>query len=165
MRSRARLPGRPMLTLLGALTVALLGIAVVFDLIDLVTGTGAFTVAACWTLTAGLASGLLAALLALIAWRRGLPDSHDRRGALHGIGKLLVLALFAASWLLRDVDGLVPHAAVSLSLAGAVLALANTLLCGEFGLRRRARVDAGADPDPPGSSGFREPEDGPASVA
>lgn len=157
MRSHARLSGYSIHQMLIVLPLGLLATAVVFDLIDLATGTGAFSVAAYWMLAAGVIGALVAVPFGLIDWYYIPSGSRAKRiGALHGAGNLLVILLFAASWLLRDEDGMVPVAALALSLSGALVALMSGRLGGELVSRHAVGVHDGADADSPSSLGYDE---------
>lgn len=153
--------GHPIHQLLILCPFALLAAAVVLDLIDLATATGAFSVAAYWTIGAGIVAGLLVAPLQLIDWLQVPAASRARRiRAQHGVGSVLVLLLFVASWLLRDQQGLVPVAALALSLAGAIVSAVTAWLGGDLLPRLGIGVHAGADDAP--SSLY--PDDAPLSA-
>ncbi|MFL5580821.1 MAG: DUF2231 domain-containing protein, partial [Gemmatimonadaceae bacterium] len=75
-----------------------------------------------------------------------------RIGLLHGGGNVVVLLLFAGSWLLRGDDPRAPESlAVVLALAGAALSLATGWLGGELVDRLGVGVDEGAHVDAPSS--------------
>jgi uncharacterized membrane protein len=152
MRSHARLLGHPVHQMLIVFPLGLLGTSVVFDLIDLATGTGAFNVAAYWMMAAGVVGGAVAAPFGFIDWMHIPKGTRARRvGAVHGGGNVVVLALFAASWLLRSPEAQVPVVALALSLAGAALALVTAWLGGELVCRLGVGVDDNADLDAPSS--------------
>lgn len=144
MRQGARAPVRVARPLLASVSPGLLAASLVFDLIDLATGTGAFHLPAYHTLAAGLLAGLLAVPFQISAALRVRPGSHVHRRAraLQVVGTLGVLALFAGSWLLRAPEAGVPAAAVALSLGAAALAGA-TIGLGTY-LTAHARGDANA---------------------
>lgn len=89
--------------------VGLLMTAVVFELIALSTGNAEFWTVSYWLIAAGLVGGAVAALFGLLDWRQ-IPHRTraNRIGILHGVGNAIVLALFAASWWLRDTPGQAP---------------------------------------------------------
>lgn len=166
LRSHARRPGHPSHHWLMVFPLGLLATAVVFDLIDLATGTGAFAVAAYWMIAAGISGALVAAPFGLIDWLHVSGASRARRvGALHGIGNGLVLLMFAASWLLRDDQGMVPAAAVALSLAGAAVATVRVWLEGERVSRLGMGVQDNAEADAPSSLSLEERPSRPAARA
>jgi uncharacterized membrane protein len=124
MRSHAGFIDHPTLRLLVALPLGLLGTAVAFDTIDLATATGAFSIAAYWLITAGIACGLLATPFVFLDWLHVPAGTRARQiGAQHVARNAVVLLLFAASWLLRDGQGVVQDQAVALSLGAAIVSL------------------------------------------
>lgn len=152
MRSHARLLGHPVHQMLIVFPLGLLGTAVVFDLIDLATGTGAFNVAAYWMIAAGVVGGVLAAPFGMVDWMHIPAGTRAKRiGAVHGAGNLVVTALFAASWLLRTPEAQVSAVALALALAGAALALVTAWLGGELVSRLGVGVYDNADLDAPSS--------------
>jgi uncharacterized membrane protein len=75
-----------------------------------------------------------------------------RIGAVHGFGNVLVVLLFAASWLMRGDDPRAPEgAALALSFVGGALALFTGWLGGELVDRLAVGVDEGAHVDAPSS--------------
>jgi uncharacterized membrane protein len=148
MRSHARLLGHSVHQMLIVFPLGLLATSVLFDLIDLATGTGAFNIAAYWMIAAGVVGGLVAAPFGFIDWRHVPRGTRARRiGALHGSGNVVVTLLFAASWLLRTPESQVSGVALALSLLGAGLALVTAWLGGELVSRLGVGVyeDAGVD--------------------
>ena len=102
MESRAKLFGHPIHQMLVAFPLGLLGMAVVFDVITLAVQRGYWSEIAYWMIAAGVVTGLLAAPFGLIDFI-GIPSGTraKRIGALHGLGNVVVLLLFASSWVLR----------------------------------------------------------------
>src|SRR4051812_83307 len=102
MESRAKLLGHPVHQMLIVFPLGLLATAVIFDAVALVQGNGYWSEIAYWMIAAGILAGLLAAPFGFIDWL-GIPSGTraKRIGAIHGGGNLLVVVLFAASWLLR----------------------------------------------------------------
>lgn len=133
MRSHALLLGQTIHQLLIFLPLGLLAAAVVFDLVDLATGTGAFAVAAYWILAGGVVAGLMAAPFRLVEWLRTTVGTPARStGALYGSVNAVVVLLFACSWVLRDSQGGVPMAALALSLTAALVAVVTALFASEL---------------------------------
>ena len=90
---------RPMLI---PLPLGVLSMAVVFDIVRLVTGQTAWSLAAFYMIIAGIIAGLLAAMFGLIDWLAiGGGTRAKRVGALHGIGNVVVVTLFFISWWIR----------------------------------------------------------------
>jgi uncharacterized membrane protein len=148
MRSHARLLGHSVHQMLIVFPLGLLSTAVLFDLVELATGDGVLVVASYWMIAAGVVGGLVAAPFGFVDWLHIPRGTRARRvGAWHGGGNVVVLGLFAASWLLREPDGDVPVVALALALAGAALSLVTAWLGGELVARLGIGVydDAGLD--------------------
>jgi uncharacterized membrane protein len=110
-------------------------------------------VVAYWMIAAGIIGGLVAAPFGWIDWF-AIPRRTRARsvGLWHGVGNVVVLLLFAASWLLRrDVPERPEAIAFVLSFAGAGLALLTGWLGGELVDRLGIGVDDGAHPNAPSS--------------
>src|SRR5215217_8467966 len=102
MESRAKLAGHAIHPMLITLPLGLLGTAVVFDIIRAFTDDADFAVASFYMLAAGIIGGLLAALFGLIDWLAIPAGTRAKRvGLWHGAGNVVVVVLFAVSWLLR----------------------------------------------------------------
>lgn len=153
MESRAKLLGHPVHQMLIVFPLGLLATAVVFDLVGLARAQGFWSELAYWMIAAGVVTGLLAAPFGLIDWL-AIPDGTraKRIGAVHGIGNVVVVLLFASSWLLRgDAPSAPVMAALALSFAGGGLALFTGWLGGELVDRLSVGVDDGAHVDAPSS--------------
>lgn len=150
MESKAKLFGHPIHQMLVVFPVGLLATSVVFDAIYLGTGNPLMAMVAFWMMAAGIVGGLLAAPFGLIDWL-AIPQ-HTRAksvGAMHGLGNVVVLLLFGASWLLRRSAPEDPAALASvLSFAGGGVAMVTAWLGGELvdrlgiGVSDRAGVNA-----------------------
>ena len=154
MESRAKALGHPIHPMLVAFPLGLLGTAVIFDIVYLITDRSGFVVAAAYAIAAGVIGGLIAAVFGLIDWLAIPAGTRAKRiGAVHGLGNVLVVALFAISWLLRArSDGWDPTAlAMVFSFAGVALAGMTGWLGGELVYRLDIGVDEGANPDAPSS--------------
>ncbi|HVG23431.1 MAG TPA: DUF2231 domain-containing protein [Thermoanaerobaculia bacterium] len=154
MESRAKILGHPIHQMLIPFPLGVLGMSVVFDLIALFLQRHVplFT-AAYYMIAAGIVSGLLAALFGAIDFF-AIPNGTraKRVGAMHGIGNVVVVVLFAASWLLRrDHPGDPDTIAIALSIAAFLLAGVTGWLGGELVDRLSIGVDDGAHPDAPSS--------------
>ena len=153
MEAKAKLFGHPIHQMLIVFPLGLLATAVIFDLIALFTDTARWSDIAFWMITAGIIGGLVAAVFGFIDWL-GIPsDTRAKRiGLLHGGGNLVVVLLFAGSWLLRRDDPLAPETlALVLSFAGAGLALVTAWLGGELVNRLGVGVYDGAHLNAPSS--------------
>ena len=154
MTSRAKLVGHPVHPMLITYPVGLLTTAVVFDIVYLITDRPGFTVAAAYAIAAGIIGGLLAAPFGLIDYLKIPADTRAKRiGLLHGLINVVVLVLFAVSWLLRlNAGGWEPRPlALACSFVAVVVASVGAWLGGELVDRLAIGIDEGAHPDAPSS--------------
>ena len=153
MEARAKVAGHPVHQMLIVFPLGLLSTALIFDGIHLVTGSATASIVSYWIIAAGVIGGLCAAVFGLVDWF-GIPSGTRayRLGALHGIGNVCVVLLYAASWFLRRPDPGRPSAlALVLLLIGAGLSLVTGWLGGELVDRLGVGVDDGANLDAPSS--------------
>jgi uncharacterized membrane protein len=153
MESRVKILGHPVHQMLIVFPLGLLATAVIFDFIFLAGGGPTMAVVAYWMIAAGIIGGLLAAPFGWIDWF-AIPRGTRAKsvGFWHGSGNVVVVLLFAASWLLRHELPERPEAlALVLSIGGAGLALLTGWLGGELVDRLGIGVDDGAHPDAPSS--------------
>jgi uncharacterized membrane protein len=153
MESRAKLFGHPIHQMLVVFPLGLLAMALVFDVIHFVTVNGYWSEVAYWMIAAGVISGLVAAPFGLIDWLAIPSNTRAKRiGALHGLGNVLVLVLYAASWLTRRPSPQDPMVvAYVMSFVGGSIALFTGWLGGELVDRHGIGVDADAHVDAPSS--------------
>ena len=154
MESRAKLAGHAVHPMLITLPLGLLGTAVVFDIIRAFTDEADLAVASFYMLAAGIIGGLLAAVFGLWDWLAIPAGTRAKRvGLWHGVGNVVVVALFALSWLLRrGEDDYAPSGlALWLGIIAVVLALVTAWLGGELVERLGVGVDEGANLDAPSS--------------
>jgi uncharacterized membrane protein len=154
MQSKAKIAGHAVHPMLIILPLGLLATAVIFDIIRAVTDTADLAVASFYMIAAGIIGGLLAALFGLIDWLAIPAGTRAKRvGLWHGVGNVVVVALFAVSWLLRrGEDGYAPSGlALWLGIVAVVLALVTAWLGGELVERLGVGVDEGANLDAPSS--------------
>lgn len=158
MEARAKLFGHPIHQMLIAFPLGVLAMALVFDLVALVWNRHAGLFAASfYMIAAGVIAGLLAAVFGFIDFL-AIPDGTraKRVGRLHGIGNVVVVVLFAASWFLRRGAPSDPATlAIVLAALGAGLATITGWLGGELVDRLGVGVDDGAHLDAPSSLGGR----------
>jgi uncharacterized membrane protein len=158
MESRAKLMGHPAHPMLIVFPLGLLTTAVIFDIVYLATDRDGFSFAAAYTIAAGVIGGLVAALFGLIDWLAIPAGTRAKRiGLLHGLGNVVVVVLFAISWLLRaNADAWDPSVgALVLSFAGVILAAGTGWLGGELVDRLGVGVDDNANLDAPSSLSTR----------
>ena len=161
MESRARLLGHPIHQMLIVFPLGLLGMAVIFDVIRLVTGSAGLGVASYYMIVAGVVGGLAAAVFGFIDWS-AIPSGTRAKsvGTRHAVGNVVVVLLFAGSWWLRLADPANPPTlAFVLAVVGAGLSLATAWLGGELVDRLGVGVDDGAHLDAPSSLSGRPAHD------
>jgi uncharacterized membrane protein len=153
MESRAKLLGHPVHQMLIVFPLGLLAMAVIFDLFAIGLANGYWSDIAYWMIAAGVVTGLLAAPFGFVDWLAIPAGTRAKRiGAVHGVGNVVVVLLFAASWLFRgDAPTAPPGLALALSFAGGGLALFTGWLGGELVDRLAVGVDDGAHVDAPSS--------------
>jgi uncharacterized membrane protein len=153
MEAKARLFGHPIHQALIVFPLGVLATAVIFDVIHLVTSGPRWAEVSFWMICAGVIAGLVAAPFGFIDWL-GIPGGTraKRIGLLHGVGNVVVVLLFAASWVMRRDNPTVPEAlALVLSFAGGGLALITGWLGGELVSRLGIGVSEGANVNAPSS--------------
>jgi uncharacterized membrane protein len=153
MESRAKLLGHPIHQMLIVFPLGLLATAVVFDLLAMTLGNGYWSEIAYWMIAAGVVTGLLAAPFGAVDWLAIPSGTRAKRiGAAHGLGNVVVVLLFAVSWVMRGETPAAPQAlALALSFAAGGLALFTGWLGGELVDRLGIGVDEGAHMDAPSS--------------
>ena len=148
-----KLLGHPIHPMLIVFPLGLLATAVAFDIVGLAQSDASWFGISYWMIAAGIIGGLLAAIFGLIDYL-GVPGGTRARsvGLAHGAGNVVVVALFAVSWLLRRPDQSAPSAlALIFSFVGVALATITAWLGGELVERLGVGVDDGAQLDAPSS--------------
>jgi uncharacterized membrane protein len=144
MESRIKLAGHPVHPMLIVLPLGLLSIGVVFDIVYLATNDATFAEVAFWDIGAGIIGGLLAAVFGLVDWLAIPSGTRAKRlGMWHGGGNVVIVLLFAISWLLRLGNhaygpDILPFV---LGLVAVASALVTAWLGGELVYRLRVAVD------------------------
>jgi uncharacterized membrane protein len=153
MQAKARLLGHPIHQMLIVFPLGLLATAIIFDIIALAGGNPTWFNIAYWLIAAGIIGGLAAAPFGLIDWLAVPAGTRAKRiGGLHGLGNVLVLALFALSWLMRRDNPTSPETlALVLSLLGGGVSLVTGWLGGELVDRLGIGVDENANVNAPSS--------------
>ena len=153
MESRAKLFGHPIHQMLVVFPLGVLAMSLVFDLIALLTDRQHLHTAAFSMIAAGVITGLLAAVFGFIDYLSIPRGTRARRiGAIHGIGNVIVVALFAASWVLRRDRPSDPGTiAIVLSIAAGSISAVTGWLGGELVDRLGVGVDDGANLNAPSS--------------
>jgi uncharacterized membrane protein len=160
MRSRAIAMGHAIHPVLIVFPLGLLSTAVLFDILYLITSREGFNVASGYAIAAGVIGGLIAAAFGLTDWSAIPAGTRAKRiGAIHGLGNVAVVALFAISWYLRATatDWHPSAAALTLGFAGAILATITGWLGGELVERLGVGVDDNASVNAPSSLSKQQP--------
>lgn len=157
MESKAKALGHPIHQMLIPFPFGLLATAVIFDVVYLIWGNATMVTVSYWMIIAGIIGGLAAAPFGLIDFL-AIPQGTRAKsvGLLHGLGNVVVLLLFAASWWLRYIApataAYIPTMlALALSFAGFALAGLTGWLGGELVDRLGVGVDHGANLNAPNS--------------
>jgi uncharacterized membrane protein len=153
MESRSKVAGHPLHPILIVFPLGLLATAVAFDIVALVLNDNGWFNISFWMIAAGVLGGFLAALPGLIDWM-AIPNNTRAKaiGLWHGGGNVIVVVLFAISWLLRRGNDRLPSSgALVLSFLALVLALITGWLGGELVDRLGVGVDDGAHLNAPSS--------------
>jgi len=154
MESRAKLAGHAVHPMLIVFPLGLLAMAVIFDVLYFTTHNASLATGSFLNISAGIITGLLAAVFGFWDWFH-IPDGTRAKaiGVWHGVGNVVVVALFAVSWYLRSLDPqhLPSIAAFVVVLVAAVLALITGWLGGELVERLGVGIDEGANLDAPSS--------------
>jgi uncharacterized membrane protein len=154
MESKVKLFGHPVHPMLVVFPLGLLATAAVFDVLYFVTANPLLPTASFYMIAAGIIGGLLAAIFGLIDWL-ALPNNSRAKyiGGWHGIGNVVIVGLFAISWLLRRANpNFIPDGlALILSFVGVGLALITWWIGGELVYRLGVAVDPGANVNAPSS--------------
>src|SRR3954454_23304087 len=132
MESKAKILGHPIHPILIVFPLGLLATAVIFDLVGLVSHDPRWAEFATYLTAAGVVGGLLAAVPGTIDWL-GIPRGTraKRLGLVHGVGNVVVFALFLVNWLLRrETPAAPPTGSVAAGLIGLGIALVTGWLCG-----------------------------------
>ncbi|HEU4415441.1 MAG TPA: DUF2231 domain-containing protein [Candidatus Angelobacter sp.] len=153
-----KIAGHPVHPMLIVFPLGLLATAVIFDIITMGTSDGKWSSMAWYMIAAGIIGGLLAAVFGLIDWI-GIPSNTRAKavGLWHGGLNVLVVLLFAGSWLLRRPEPASPSSlALALSFAAVVIAMIAGWFGGELVDRLGVGVDEGANLNAPNSLSVKE---------
>ncbi len=146
--------GHPVHPMLIVYPIAMFTVAVILDIIYLLSGAAVLPTVSFYMIAAGVLGGLAAAVFGFLDWL-GLPARSRARhlGAWHGLGNFTMVVLFLISWLIRlGAANHVPSAlALILSFLGAAISLFTAWLGGELVYRLGSAVDKGANPNAPSS--------------
>lgn len=146
MESKAKLAGHPAHPILVVFPLGLLMTSVIFDGVYLFNDKPAMVLVSYWMITAGLLTGAAAAIPGWIDWFAIPAYTRAKQiGLIHGVGNVVVLLLFGASWLWRtDEPGYQPS---TLALISSGLAFVVMGLTGWLGGELIDRLGVGVDDD------------------
>lgn len=154
MESKTKFLGHPIHPMLVTFPIGLFAASVVFDILFATSANPAFPTVSFYMIAGGILGGLLAAIFGFIDWL-ALPNNSRAKfiGGWHGLGNVVIVVLFAGSWLLRrDNPNLIPDSLASiLSYSGVALALITAWIGGELVYRLGVGVDPGANVNAPNS--------------
>ena len=160
MEARAKLLGHAIHQMLIPFPLGLLTTAAIFDVIYLFTLKPGWATTSFYVIAAGIVGGALAAVFGLVDYL-GIPKNTRARriGFLHGVGNVIMVALFILSWVLRLDQPTAPvFLAIALSVLGAALGGVTGWLGGELVDRLGVGIDDGANLDAPSSLKPSRPE-------
>jgi uncharacterized membrane protein len=146
VESKAKISGHPIHPILIPFPLGLLSTSVVFDVVHLLTGNGKWSEISFWMIAVGVIGGLLAAVFGLIDWL-GIPSGTRAKaiGLGHGLSNVVMVGLFAVSWVLRSgAPGDPRILPIILSFLGVGLAGLGGFLGGELVFRMGIGVTEGA---------------------
>jgi uncharacterized membrane protein len=146
--------------------LGLLSTSLVFDVVHLLKRDRLWSQLAFWNIAAGIVGGLAAAVFGLIDWLAIPSGTRAKRvGLLHGVGNVVVVGLFGASWLLRRGEpGKRSALPITLSALGVVLSAVTGWLGGELVDRLGVSIDEGAHLNAPSSLSGRAAAEGTAGA-
>jgi uncharacterized membrane protein len=153
MEARAKLFGHPIHQMLIVFPLGLLATATIFDVVYRITGGTGWVTAAFYMIAAGVVGGVLAAIFGVYDYV-GIPSNTraKRIGIVHGLGNVVIMGMFAWSFVLRLMDPTAPPVlATALAVAGTLGALVTGWLGGELVDRLSVGVDDGAHLNAPSS--------------
>ena len=165
MKSRVSVAGHAVHPMLIVFPLGLLATSVLWDVCALTTRESHWAMISFWTIVAGVAGALLAAVAGFIDWL-GIPHGTRARtlGAYHMVINLCVVALFAISlvgrWLTPGGYELAGAGWMSFGWIGVALAVVSSWLGGELVETLGISVHDGANPDAPSSLADRPPRVG-----
>jgi uncharacterized membrane protein len=153
MESRAKLAGHPIHQVLVVFPLGLLATAVIFDTLAFIRDNPLFHEVAFWMMVSGVLGGLAAAVFGFTDWLAIPPGTRAKTvGAIHGLGNVVVVALFLISVVLRKDTPLNPSGeALLCSYLGFLIAPVTAWLGGELVVRLGVGVYDDANLDAPSS--------------
>lgn len=150
MESKNKLFGHPIHPMLIVIPLGLFIGTIIFDTIFLFTQNSLLPGVSFFNISIGILGGLLAAVFGFLDWLMIPANTRAKTvGAQHGVGNVIVVLMFAASWWLRSMTvGYVPSTmALTFSYLAIGVGLVTAWLGGELVFRLKIGVDRDAHPD------------------
>jgi uncharacterized membrane protein len=154
MESKNKFFGHPVHPLLIVVPLGMFIGTMVVDTIYLFNGNPLLPAVSFFNIAIGVVAGLVAALFGFLDWLAVPPNTRAKTiGGWHGIGNVVVVGMFAASWWLRSmtVNFQPTQPALILSYSAVILGTITAWLGGELVFRLNVGVDHGAHLDAPSS--------------
>jgi uncharacterized membrane protein len=153
MESRAKLLGHPVHQMLIPIPAGLFMVAALLDIVHAFVAVAWIPTVTFWNIVIGIGSALVAALFGLLDWTKIPAGTRAKRvGAMHAIGNVVAVLLFAGAVLLRRGDqpygGFTP---LFLEVAALLLLGVTAWLGGELVDRLGVGVTDGAHLNAPSS--------------
>ncbi|WP_460994772.1 DUF2231 domain-containing protein [Spirosoma harenae] len=146
MESKVKLAGHPAHPILIVFPLGLLATSVIFDGIYLLNSNEDMVLVSYWMITAGILGGAVAAVPGWVDWFAIPAYTRAKRiGLIHGLGNVLVLLLFAVSWLSRNEQPDYQPPILAMICSGLAFLLAG--LTGWLGGELVDRLGVGVDDD------------------
>jgi uncharacterized membrane protein len=144
VRSTAAVASHPMHPMLNVFPISFVLGALVTDVAYAIDGDPFWARASLWLLGAGLATGVVAAILGLIDFATIRRVRESASGWVHGMGNIAIIVVVAANFLLRTgsasaTANVVPTGLILSAITGAVL-LVTAWLGGELSYRHKIGV-------------------------
>lgn len=145
MESKAKVLGHPVHPMLIVFPLGLFIAALIFDILYLTTNNSTWATVAFWNIAGGIIGGLLAAIFGLWDWL-AIPAGTRAKsiGLWHAVGNVVVMGLFAVSWLLRWDDP--AYLPTTLTFVLEVVAIGLGAVTGWLGGELVDRLGVGVDP-------------------
>lgn len=146
MDSQVKAVGHSVHPMLIVFPLGLLSTAVIFDVVQKLTGDVRYAETAFFLIVVGLAGGVLAALIGLVDFLAIVAGTRAKRvGALHGLGNAVIMVLFFVALVVRN--GADEHVANGFVLTLELVAVVLALVTGWLGTELVERLGVAVDDD------------------
>jgi uncharacterized membrane protein len=154
MQTRVKLLGHPVHQMLIPIPAGLFIVGSVLDVVDRFVEADWIPTVTFWNLAVGVVSALLAAIFGLADWTAIPGGTRAKRiGAIHGIGNVVAVVLFAGALYLRtdELQYFASDGALTLEVIAFLMLSVTAWLGGELVDRMGVGVDEGAHVNAPSS--------------